>query len=101
MPSAFLSTPEVLSEVRRLVRAGKVAWTHHAEMRLAERGFDRSQVKGCLLAGGFKEPPIIPIGGGSLGYEFKMAANIEGEAIAVVACLYPEKNVVVISVMDA
>ncbi|WP_082708819.1 DUF4258 domain-containing protein [Thiobacillus denitrificans] len=100
MPSASLSKNEVLDELRRLVRRGKIAWTTHAEERLAQRGFDRSQVKDCLLLGFFTEPPTIPIRSGPIGYKFTMKAHIDGDAIAVAACLYPEKNVVVISVID-
>lgn len=100
MPSPHLSDQEVRDELRRLVRQGKIAWTDHAGARLAERGFERGQVRECLLAGYFREAPTIPIRSGPIGYKFTMEATVEGERIAVAACLYPQQNVVVITVID-
>jgi hypothetical protein len=100
MPSPNLSDQEVRDELRRLVRQGKIAWTDHAGTRLAERGFERGQVRECLLAGYFTEAPTIPIGSKRIGYQFRMQATVEGVRIAVAACLYPEQNVVVITVID-
>lgn len=100
MVQECLTNDQVLHGMRILVRQGKIKWTVHAEERMAERGYERGQVKQCLLSGSFIEPPHIPNRAGDVQYVFKMHANIDSEAIDVVASWVPEKKVVVISVID-
>lgn len=100
MPQELLTDNQVLNEVRVLVRKNKVVWTTHAEQRMAERGYERGQVKDCLLSGCFFERPYHPNRVGDLQYQFALDGNVDGEPIRVVASLIPEKKVVVISVID-
>ena len=100
MPNEGLTNNQVLEGMRALVRQGKISWKKHAEKRMAERGYERGQVKQCLLSGHFVEPPVIPNKGGEIQYEFKIHANVDGMAIDVVASLVPETKVVVISVIN-
>lgn len=100
MVQECLTDSQVLNEMRALVCRGKIKWTVHAEERMAERGYDRGQVKQCLLSGHFIERPVIPNRAGDIQYKFTMQANVDSEAIHVVASLEPEKNVVVITVID-
>lgn len=100
--SAFspLSDAHVLHGVRDLASKGKIAYTNHAEERMAERGYDRSQVKECLIKGNYSESPYIPNSNGDIEYKFKLHANIDGERIEVVATLKPELRIVVITIID-
>jgi hypothetical protein len=99
LSQATLTDNQVLAEVRRLVRIGKIRWKDHAEIRMAERGYERGQVKQCLLSGRFNEALTVPNNAGDLQYVFKISANIDGMPIDVVASLYPEARVVVITVI--
>lgn len=94
-----LTDNQVLDETRILVRKNKVGWTIHAEERMAERGYERGQVKQCLLSGHFIEQPTIPNKGGDIQYKFKLHASVDGEDIDVVASLFPKTKVVVITVI--
>lgn len=95
-----LSDSAVLEGVRALVRKNRIRYKVHAEERMAERGFDKGQIKDCLCSGFFAERPFIPNGNGPIEYKFKMQAVIDGEKIQVVACLRPDENVLVITVID-
>lgn len=95
-----LTDTQVLDETRMLVGQGQIRWSAHAEQRMAERGYERGQIKECLLSGYFIEPPTVPNMGGNLQYKFRIHGNIDGEAIEVVASLVPENRVVVITVID-
>lgn len=96
-----LNDHQVLEQVRTLVRRGKIGWTDHVEQRMAERGFERGQLRQCLLAGYFLERPYSPNKSGELEYKFTIGGNVDGETIHVAASLIPEKKVVVITVIDA
>lgn len=96
----LMSDDEVLKSVRELVRGKCIRYVHHAEIRMAERGFDRGQVAECLLKGYFVERPVIPNRSGDIEYKFTIEANVDGELIDVVAALRPHANVVVITVID-
>lgn len=100
MSPKTLSDAEVLKKVKQLVSANKIRWTTHAEKRMAERGIDKGQVKKCLLSGRFNEGPTISIRPGDIQYEFRMFANVDGESINTVASLFPDKNVLVITLFD-
>lgn len=100
MPQELLTDNQVLDEVRILVRQSKVGWTKHAEVRMAERGYERGQVKQCLSVGYFVEQPHIPNKGGELQYKFTLEGSVDGEAIRIAASLIPERKVVVITVID-
>ncbi len=95
-----LTDAEVLSEVKLLTAANKLAWTHHAEVRAAQRGFDKAQIKECLMKGHFTERPTIPNRVGDIEYKFRMDAIVDSEKIAVAACLVPSEKVVVLTVID-
>ena len=94
-----LSDSEVLQNVKALVRKNRIRFTVHAEERMAERGFDRSQVKDCLSSGFFVERPSVPNRNGSIEYKFNMQAVIDGDTMQVVACLRPDENILVITVI--
>jgi len=98
----ILTDDEVLRRVRLLVGGGgRIIWTHHAEERLAQRGYGKSQVKECLLKGTFMETPHQPNRFGTIEYKFRMHATISGEPIEVVASLNPNSNsVIIISAFD-
>ncbi|OMG54686.1 hypothetical protein BJN45_05600 [Azonexus hydrophilus] len=96
-----LSDFEVLQDVRALVRRNRIRFTVHAEERMAERGFDRSQVRDCLSSGFFVERPSLPNRNGVVEYKFNMQAVIDGDTMQVVASLRPDENVVVITVIDS
>jgi len=100
MPAETLTDGQVLVGVRDLVGQGKIAWTFHARERMAERGVDSGQVRECLLKGSFSESPVIPNRGGPIQYTFTMSARIDRENIPVVASLFPESKVLVITVLD-
>lgn len=100
MSFAELSDDQVLQGTRELVRLNKIRWKSHAEIRMAQRGFDRGQVRKCLLVGGYIERPIIPNKAGDIQYEFKIGATVDGMPIHVVASYYPDTKVVVITVID-
>lgn len=100
MPQETLNDVEVLNRARALVSKSKIVWTRHVEERMTERGFDRSQVKECLLSGAFNERPHIPNRFGSIEYKFTMVACVDGERIEVAASLVPDQHVVAITVID-
>lgn len=100
MSQESLNDHQVLEQVRALVRQGKVGWKYHALKRLAQRGFERGQIKQCLIAGYFLEKPHIPNRGGELEYTFAVGGTVDGEDIKVVASLRPEEKVLVITVID-
>lgn len=100
MPQEQLTDNQVLNEVLALVKEGKVAWTQHVQERMAERGYERGQIKQCLSTGYFIEKPYIPNIGGELQYKFMLEGKVDGEAINVVASLIPDKKVVVITVIN-
>lgn len=100
MPQELLTDNQVMAEVRMLVRQSKIGWTKHAQERMAERGYERGQVKQCLSAGHFIEQPYIPNRGGELEYKFTLEGNVDGKTIRVAASLIPERKVVVITVID-
>jgi hypothetical protein len=95
---AALTDREVASKVRQLVKANRIAWTTHAEERLACRGIDKSEVKECLLRGTFTESPVIPNRSGPVEYKFTMQATVDSELLSVAASLLPAMKVVVITV---
>ena len=95
-----LTDGEVLRGVRDLVSKGKIKWTYHVEVQMADRRLDRGQVKECLLKGNFVERPVKPNRPGPIEYAFRMRANVDGEQIDVAASLQPETHVVVITVFD-
>lgn len=68
MPQKLLTDNQVLTEVQALARQSKVGWTQHAQERMAERGFDKGQIKRCLASGSFIEQPYIPNRNGELEY---------------------------------
>lgn len=98
MPYKPLSDAEVALEIRQLASANKIRWSQHVEERMAERGFDKGQVKECLRKGVFTERPTIANRPGEIQYVFRMEACIESESIAVAASLYPATKLVVITV---
>lgn len=100
MPQESLTDNQVLEEVRVLVRQSKIRWTYHAEQRMAQRGYDRGQIRQCLLSGYFIEEPFIPNRSGEVEYKFTFRANVDGETLDVAASLIPEKSVVVITLFD-
>lgn len=100
MPQESLTDHQVLTEIRALARQSKVGWTRHAQERMAERGFDKGQIKRCLASGNFIEQPYIPNRNGELEYKFTLSAHVDGEIINVAASLIPEKKIVVITVID-
>jgi hypothetical protein len=100
MASKSLTDHAVKAQVRALVTTGNVVWRVHAEEQMAARGFDKGQVKQCLCQGTFAERPHVPNRRGPLQYEFKMRARVDREPMEVVASLYPETEVVVITVID-
>lgn len=100
MSDVTLSESDVLEEVRRLVRAGSIAWTKHVLEKLAARGLSKEEAMACLLSGFFAEKPFIPNRAGDLEYKFAMEATIDGERLRVAASLIPAKNVVVITIFD-
>lgn len=100
MPQEQLTDHQVLTEIRVLVQQSKIGWTKHAEERMAERGFEKGQIKKCLSSGTFIERPVLPNRSGELEYKFTLSGNVDGEIINVAACLIPEKKVVVITVFD-
>ena len=89
-----------MAQSRELLRQGKVRWTRHVETRMAERGFQKDEVRDCILSGRFVEPPFVPNKSGEFQYEFKVGALIEGRDIEVVVSLVPERRVIVITVID-
>jgi hypothetical protein len=95
-----LTDNQVLDGVRVLVRQNKIRWTDHSEQRMEERGYDRGQIRQCLLSGVFVQRPVIPNRTGPLQYEVKMRAKVDGVWIEVVASLVPVTKVVVITVID-
>lgn len=99
MPHKLLSDDQVASEVKKLTSANRVAWTRHAEERMASRGFDKGQVKECLRNGTFTEQPTNPNQPGEIQYAFRIEAVVDGERIAVAASLIPSKKVIVITVI--
>ena len=82
------------------VRAGKIGWTRHAEERMEQRGYDKSQVKECLMKGTIIESPTIPIGSKTIEYVFTIKSRVDFEDIRVVAKLIPARMTVVITVID-
>ena len=98
LPERALSDGEVSAQVKQLVAAGRIAWTSHAEIRMAKRGFEKAQVKECLLVGIFGERPYIPNRRGPIQYKFSVRARVDRQAIEVVASLIPERNVIVVTV---
>ena len=99
MPYELLTDSEVLTAVQTFARQSKIGWSTHAQERMAERGFDRGQIKQCLSLGYFIERPHIPNRGGELEYKFTLEGNVDGECINVVASLIPEKKILVITVI--
>lgn len=99
MPHELLTDGQVLRRVRDFVSKGCIKWTHHAEDQMAMRGYDKDQVKKCLLSGQFTENPHQP-NRGPIEYKFKMFAVIEGRKIEVVASLNPDTKVFVITAID-
>lgn len=67
---------------------------------MAERGYERDQVRQCLLSGHFIEQPYIPNTSGDIEYKFTIKANVDGMEIVVVASLVPDKKVAIITVYD-
>lgn len=95
-----LTDAEVLAEVKLLASAQKLAWTEHSEARAEQRGFDKSQIKECLMKGRFSERPTMTNKTGDVEYKFRIDATVDREKIAVVACLIPSKKILVITVID-
>jgi hypothetical protein len=95
-----LTDAEVLAEVKTLIAAQKLAWTTHSEARAAERGFDKAQIKECLMKGRFTERPTMTNRTGDVEYKFRIDAIVDSEKIAVAACLIPSKKVLVITVIN-
>lgn len=100
MPFEHLSDNDVLAGVRALVAKGKIVWTNHVEDQMADRGFDRTQIKSCLSNGNFAELPTIANKPGPTQYVFRMQSIIDGQSIAVAASLIPDAKVVVITVFE-
>lgn len=100
MSAQLLTDNEVLAQVRGLATRNKVGWTYHALERMAQRGFDKSQVKECLMRGAFTENPTNPNKSGDIEYAFRISANVDGDPISVAASLCPDSKVVVITVID-
>lgn len=96
MEASVLNDQQVLSEVRRLVSIAQVSWGHHAVVRMAERGLSKGEIKECLLKGYFIERPHVP-NQSEMQYKFTMFATVEGLDLTVVASLYPNTKVVVIT----
>lgn len=65
---------------------------------MAERGVAKDEIKDCLQRGYFNEQPCISNNLGDINYKFKMRARVESKLLDVVASLYPENQVVVITV---
>lgn len=99
MPLEQLTDSQVLGAMRALVRKGSIRWTDHAEQRMVERGYDRSQIKQCLLSGYFVEQPFIPNRSGDVEFKFTFRGHVDGEVLDVVAVLMPETRVLVITVI--
>lgn len=95
-----LTDLDVLHGVRALTAKGKIRWTDHVEQQMADRGFDKLQIKSCLAKGRFTEQPTIANRPGPIQYAFRMEATVEGQSIGVAASLIPEEKVVVITVFD-
>ncbi len=100
MSNVTLSESEVLEEMRRLVRAGRIAWTKHVLEMLAARGLSKNEATACLLSGFFAEKPFVPNRAGDPEYKFAMEATIDGERLRLAASVIPAKNVVVITIFD-
>lgn len=96
----LLSDAAVLSGVRDLVGQGRLRYSIHAEDRMSERGYTRQDVRQCLRSGCFVQRPFVPNKPGSIQYEFRVHAVVEGREIDVVAALNPAEAVVVITVID-
>lgn len=101
MAFSTLNNNEVLAQVQLLARSGHIKWTTHVQERMVERGFSKGQVKQCLTTGFFTEQPTIPNAFGDIQYKFNMSSTVDGEFITVVASLYPNSNVLIITVIDA
>ena len=99
MPQEQLNDNQVQVAMRDLVRKGSLRWTDHAEQRMVERGYDRSQIRQCLLSGYFFEQPYIPNRNGDIEYKFTVRGQVDGEVMDVVAVLMPETRVLVITVI--
>jgi hypothetical protein len=98
MPSKTLNDIEVLKQLKRFVSSNKLIWSEHVQIRMAERGFDKEQVKQCLKSGYFIEKPTVSNSFGDVNYKFKITAKIDGVQMDVVASLYPDKNIVLITI---
>lgn len=96
----LLSDNEVLSGVRDLVGRSRVKYKDHAEDRMVERGYTREDVHQCLMRGRFTERPCLANKSGPIQYKFTVRAFIEGRRIDVAAALFPDQNVLVITVID-
>jgi hypothetical protein len=101
MPPRGLTNAEVLEQVRRLVKEGRIRWTHHIQLQLEARGLAKDQVKECLSIGYFEEEPTVPNRFGDIEYSFRMKAKVDGLQMRVAASLVPETRVVAITVFDA
>jgi len=96
----LLSDNEVLSGVRDLVGRSRIRYKDHAEDRMIERGYTRHDVQQCLMRGRFTERPFLANRSGPLQYKFTVRAMVDGRSIDVAAALYPDQNVLVITVID-
>lgn len=94
-----LSDPQIRTELKKLVSKGRVVWTAHAEERMELRGIDKGMVKECLSKGFFEGRPYLSNKSADINYEFKIVAIVDGEPLAVVAALYPDSHVAVITCM--
>ena len=97
MSTSGLTDDEVLRDVRLLVGRPSVAWSRHAEQRMAERGISKVEVKRCLQLGHFDERPTLSNRPGPIEYSFRMVFRVDGETIAVAGSLVPSTRVVVIT----
>ncbi len=96
----ILTDNEVRDEMQALVRNGKVRWREHAEERMVKHGYDKDQIKRCLLSGYFVERPVIANRTGASQYKFTLRAKVDGETIEVAASLTPKSKVLVITVIN-
>lgn len=94
-----LRDDEVLRDVRELVSQRRIRYKVHAETRMEERGYDKSQVAECLAKGWFSERPHISNRPGPIEYKFCIEANVDGDVMRVAAALRPSDSVIVITVI--
>lgn len=95
-----LTDGEVRQQVRDLVGKDKISWHPHVEERMAKRGYDRGQIKECLVRGIFSERPTIANRRGPIQYDFRMRGTVDGDQIEVGASLIAESHVRVVTVFD-